>query len=76
MIHSMGLQKLRSSLGAPSGGGNSGSGGGAAEWVDLRSYPGVDPRLERCVNGFLCWTWKPGHFEHATVILLLSIYVL
>eukprot|EP00435_Cladocopium_sp_Y103_P012091 s2910_g3.t1 len=31
MIHSMGLQKLRSSLGAPSGGGNNGSGGGAAE---------------------------------------------
>ena len=31
MIHSMGLQKLRSSLGAPSGGSAGGSGGGAAE---------------------------------------------
>lgn len=30
MIHSMGLQKLRSSLGAPSGG-NGGGGGGPAE---------------------------------------------
>ena len=34
MIHSMGLQKLRSSLGAPSGGSAGGSGGGAAEQED------------------------------------------